>query len=246
MAPRSEARKIDLNRASQEDLATIVGISLERASRLVQARNDYHGFSNWEEVATVEGVGPTLLSKLQSSTRLSPAASDGGEAARADADAAMDEPEATVFEELEEAADEVEDEIRALMALAQMDVEAATSYEIAAELVSDPDTQRTLREFAADHRRHVEDIRRIVAGMEIEAEFAASDPSTSVFVNMTHAMGSMGERAALLAMLGNEQFTNAAYDTALDLATDGEVRALLERNLADEQRHLSWLSQCTR
>src|SRR5690606_1545800 len=53
----------------------------------------------------------------------------------------------------------------------------------------------------------------------------------------------LGPRAAVLSLVGNERFTNATYETALEFVSNPEARALLEKNFEDEQRHLAWLLQ---
>jgi rubrerythrin len=51
----------------------------------------------------------------------------------------------------------------------------------------------------------------------------------------------LGAKGLLVAMIANEMLTNGTYQTALELPCPDEVRKLLERNFADEQRHLRWL-----
>jgi rubrerythrin len=142
-------------------------------------------------------------------------------------------------------AEEGEDDqhVSTLLAIAQMDSEAAVAYETAAELVSEPEVRARLQEFASDHRRHIDDIGALIEQIGGDAELAAPPPETSVFSMLALAVASMGDRAALMALVGNEQFTNATYSTALELVTNAEALALLQRNLQDEQRHISWLSR---
>lgn len=239
MASRGEASKVELNKASEQELADIDGISADRARVLVEARESQGGFSSWQEVQNVQGFGKALVAKLQAGASLDEASESQQESERMDA---TEDPEADQVEDDETLEDEIEDEIEALIALAQMDAEAAAGYETAAELIPSPEIQKALLEFAGDHQRHVEDIRNIISGMEIEVEIAAPDPDISLFVNMSSALAAMGEKPALLSLISTEQFTNAAYGTALELVSDPDVRALIERNYADEQRHLRWLS----
>jgi rubrerythrin len=149
------------------------------------------------------------------------------------------------IDETEESQDEIEAQLNSLTALAQMDAEAAAAYEAVAEVVDVADVQRHLQAFAQDHRRHVEKLGQLIQELGGTAEAAAPPPEDSTFVRLALALSSMGPRAALLSLVGNEQFTNATYETALELASDAETIALLERNFQDEQRHLSWLSEHT-
>jgi hypothetical protein len=53
----------------------------------------------------------------------------------------------------------------------------------------------------------------------------------------------VGTGAGLLSLVASERFTNSAYDTALELVAEPEARAVIERNLGDEQHHLHTLIQ---
>lgn len=51
-----------------------------------------------------------------------------------------------------------------------------------------------------------------------------------------------GDKALLKAMKLNEDVTNTAYEGAVEHDdAPAEVKALLERNLADERRHRDWI-----
>ena len=50
-----------------------------------------------------------------------------------------------------------------------------------------------------------------------------------------------GEHGVYAAMKLNEVKTNAAYEAALKMdGISGDLRALLQKNLGDERRHLAW------
>jgi rubrerythrin len=148
-------------------------------------------------------------------------------------------------DETEESQDEIEAQLNSLTALAQMDSEAAAAYDTVAEVVDVADVQRHLQAFAQDHRRHVEKLGQLIQQLGGAPEMAAPPPEDSTFVRLASALSSIGPYAALLSLVGNEQFTNATYETALELANDAETIALLARNFQDEQRHLSWLTKHT-
>lgn len=63
--------KLDLNRASPDELVLVPGIGPSLARTLVQARSRGGGFSSWEDVDEVKGIGPAKLHALQQSTFLS-------------------------------------------------------------------------------------------------------------------------------------------------------------------------------
>jgi rubrerythrin len=140
----------------------------------------------------------------------------------------------------------VEALVAMLVGLAQMDSEAAFAYETAAELADGSEVRARLLEFAADHRRHVSELGRAIRELGGEPAVAAPPPDTSVFGVLTSALGMVGPRAVLLALIGNEEFTNSAYDAALELIADPSLRQVLERNFEDEQRHITWLAMHSR
>lgn len=131
-------------------------------------------------------------------------------------------------------------ELDTLIAIAQMDIESALAYETAAELVP-VRMGEVLREFAADHRRHVEDLGRFI-GSRGEDPVVPAEPGNSVFVCLAAAMGGLGNEEAILSLFGNETFTNQTYLAALETVVDDQAREILERNFADEQRHIAWLA----
>lgn len=142
--------------------------------------------------------------------------------------------------------DEEEDldpEIEALMGFAQMDLEAATAYETAADSIIEKRVSDMLRGFAQDHQRHVDEIRRLLTEMGTGAEFASPDPAIATFATVTAAASQFGTEAALRSLIASEQFTNSTYESALELVTSPEARTVMETNLRDEQRHLKALTQ---
>lgn len=144
--------------------------------------------------------------------------------------------------ELEESEDELEARIAPLIALAQMDSEAAAAYEIAAELIDSPEVESQIRQFADDHRRHIRDLAQLVEQLGGTPLAASPPPESSTFAMFASALGALGTQGALLSLINSEQFTNATYETALQLMLEADGRELLERNFSDEQRHISWLS----
>lgn len=171
-----------------------------------------------------------------------------GSAARTEDASRSDEVSAEAAQaETEETTDDVEIEIHTLVALAQMDSEAAAAYDAAAELVEASDVRSQLEQFADDHRRHISDLGRIIEelGGSVRAA-AAPPPENSTFVMFATALGAIGTQGALLSLINSEQLTNANYELAVELMDDPQHRAVLERNFADEQRHITWLTEQAR
>lgn len=70
--------KLDLNSASEEELARLPGVGRSLARKLVKAREAQGRFSSWAEVDAVPGVGGTKLDTLRAATELREAPSPGG------------------------------------------------------------------------------------------------------------------------------------------------------------------------
>ena len=68
----------------------------------------------------------------------------------------------------------------------------------------------------------------------------------TVLKGFTALTSMMGNEAALMAMLGNEELTTRTYHSALRMDWNGEERALIERHSEDERRHLAWIKQAAR
>lgn len=63
--------KLDLNRATADDLAVLPGIGPSLARAIVEARAAGGGaFRSWDEVDAVAGVGPAKLEVLQASAEI--------------------------------------------------------------------------------------------------------------------------------------------------------------------------------
>ena len=69
--------KLDLNSASEEELARVPGVGRSLARKLVEAREAHGRFSSWAQVDAVSGVGTAKLETLQAATELRDAASSG-------------------------------------------------------------------------------------------------------------------------------------------------------------------------
>jgi rubrerythrin len=135
-----------------------------------------------------------------------------------------------------------DDLIETLAGLAELDGEAAAAYTVAATAMGDDDEiARRLTSFRDDHRRHVRELNRLiqqVGGAPIQAGTAEGE---GLLEQLAESAAAIGPHGLIVAMIGNEMLTNGTYQTALELPWSDEVRALLERNRADEERHLRWL-----
>ena len=62
--------KIDLNRATEDDLAVVPGVGPKLAKALVEERARLGGFKSWDEVDRVSGVGDAKLDALKATAEI--------------------------------------------------------------------------------------------------------------------------------------------------------------------------------
>jgi rubrerythrin len=136
--------------------------------------------------------------------------------------------------------DEVLEQLRDL---AQLDVDAIGAYESAIGRISAAHVREKLVQFRGDHERHVRDLNAAIGGLGGKPIERKPDVSGFLIKGMTAVTSMMGDQAALTAMRGNEELTNRSYQKALQAGLLPDVRQLVERNFADEQRHLAWIKQ---
>ena len=137
-------------------------------------------------------------------------------------------------------------EISKLRSLAQLDADANGAYDAAISRVDEPIIREKLNEFRIDHLRHLQELNAFI--LQFGGEQVPLKPGLkgSAMKMATAASSMMGTHAALAAMLGNEEFTNRAYEYALRFEWSAEVRTLVERNREDERRHLAWIQDALR
>lgn len=59
------AFNIDLNKANENDLTSIPGISKDRAQSILKWRNEHGNFNSWDDVKKVPGFSETLIEALK-------------------------------------------------------------------------------------------------------------------------------------------------------------------------------------
>lgn len=69
-APVGQDRRLDLNRATREELAALPGLGPALAARIVELRARKGGFARLEELREVRGVGPARLRRLEGLVRV--------------------------------------------------------------------------------------------------------------------------------------------------------------------------------
>lgn len=137
-------------------------------------------------------------------------------------------------------------EVEKLRSLAQMDVDAVGAYDAAIARVKEPMVRERLNDFRVDHVRHVQELNAFIRQFGGEPVELRPDLKGAAMKGLTAMTSMMGTEAALVAMLGNEEFTNRAYELALNFEWSPEVRSLIEKNRRDEERHITWVKDAVR
>jgi rubrerythrin len=143
---------------------------------------------------------------------------------------------------MNEMTEQAEDQLVAqLNDLLQLDYDAVQAYRLAISLLSNPEYKAQLRDFRADHERHIDELSRLVAnhgGVPVEMPHLP----TGVFKLAVQAAGRVGgDRGVLLAFKANERQVRDKYRRAAESRQPPEVAVILSRAAGDESLHYSWV-----
>jgi uncharacterized protein (TIGR02284 family) len=133
--------------------------------------------------------------------------------------------------------------IRNLNHLIEVDLDAALAYEAAIARLSDGEDKDRLQHHLEDHRRRVAELTLIVT--QLGGTAATQADFRSVLAKGKVLVGAVsGDRGVIEAMKRNEEATTQAYEKALQSDEwPMQARIVIERNFADEERHLDWFEQ---
>lgn len=137
-------------------------------------------------------------------------------------------------------------EVARLRSLAQLDADAVGAYDAAIARIQEPLVRERLNDFRIDHMRHVQDLNTVITQLGGAPVELRPDLKGAAMKGLTAMSSMMGTEAALVAMLGNEEYTNRTYDVALKFAWSPEVRTLIEKHREDERRHVLWVREAVR
>lgn len=236
--------RIDLNRATVDELEQIEGVDHERSSVIVEWRAEHGPFKSWEDLQAIPGIGDRLVQKVKQRATLG----DGDQEARGEGqdegDAADAQDVEIVAAEVEEA-DDVEDEVpmEALDALCLLDQQAADAYRFAAESVDDETLRQMLMQFGDDHDRHVEQLSSCMAQMGGQARKPQRN-ANDLLPALVAAAAPEGPAAIIATLIANEHVTNTSYEVALSVAEEqDDLLDVIAQAHEDEQRHLAELER---
>ncbi|MWD26263.1 DUF892 family protein [Aquicoccus sp. SCR17] len=134
----------------------------------------------------------------------------------------------------------LEDLVKNLLALEH---DALAAYEAVIERLGDAGLREKVESFRQDHEAHVRELEGIASGKGIEAP-QEGDVKQWLTTGKVAMADLMGDKTMLGAMKTNEDDTVQAYSQALENpASDDTLRPILEKALADERRHRTWMEQ---
>ena len=137
-----------------------------------------------------------------------------------------------------------EEVLAGLNDLLQLDHDAIGAYQIAIEKLEDPNHAQQIQTFLHDHERHVRDLNRLI--QELGGAPRNEPHATGPFKQALQALGSVGgDKGALMAFRTNELQVRSKYQGYATKARSwpAEVRAVVERNALDEERHYRWVTE---
>ena len=135
----------------------------------------------------------------------------------------------------------IRDVVVLLNRLIQLHYDAIDACKAAVARIDDPRARQQLGATLEDHRGHVDELAVVVRNLG--GEPASPSDLRPLRTKSAHAGEAPDCEHALLEALGrNEEGTRAAYEDATSLpGVPLDVLAALERNLADQRKHLAWV-----
>ena len=130
-----------------------------------------------------------------------------------------------------------------LQKLVQLDVDATHAYDQAIKNVKEQVIKDKLIQFQADHRRHIDLLAAKVLELGGTPPELTSDFKGFIISGFTALRSLTGTKGALEAMETNERLTTSKYEEASKKDFPADVSTIIQSNLADEQRHLSFIRE---
>lgn len=137
----------------------------------------------------------------------------------------------------------MKDTIKKLKDLYQLDVDAVEAYGQAIKNITHDEIKNTLIEFQNDHKQHIVNLRQCIRNLGETPPEEKPDMMGYMLQTFTAVRSITGTEGALNAMHRNEQKTNSEYEQALSGNLSEEIRAIVQKNYSDEQRHLAYIER---
>ena len=126
--------------------------------------------------------------------------------------------------------------------LIRFDLDAIGAYDEAIDAVTEPMIKDQLRQFRDDHERHVVNLSQIVNRLGGEPPDRPGARGV-IRKTLTKVAGMIGTESVLKAMKSNEEVLNKQYANRANQQFPADVLVVIQKNYADEQRHLAWVQQ---
>lgn len=126
--------------------------------------------------------------------------------------------------------------------LLQLDHDAIGAYEIAIDKLENRDWAMQISGYLVDHERHIRELSEAVVGL---GGTPINEPhATGPFKQALQSLGAVaGDKGLLMAWRTNELQTRTKYEGYASRAVfwPDRVKALIDRNALDEERHYRWV-----
>jgi len=129
-----------------------------------------------------------------------------------------------------------------VLALLELEHDALAAYGAAIGRLEDPTLVAQMRDFRADHERHVASLSEVTASLGLKMPDGSMK---SVLTSGKVVLAELaGDRAILHAMRTNEEDTVTAYQRASESTCASEATLATSREAhADELRHRAWMER---
>jgi hypothetical protein len=123
--------------------------------------------------------------------------------------------------------------------LMQLDYDAVAAYSLALSALRDPAYQDAVRNFKADHERHIEELTQLIR--QYDGLPMPMPHLSGVFKLAVQGVGVAGGDAAVITTFkSNEAQVRDKYRRAAGKQHPPDVQGVLIRAARDEQRHFDW------
>lgn len=130
-----------------------------------------------------------------------------------------------------------------LSAFINIDYGAIKQYDLIIFNIDDQDTLQKMELFRQDHEYHVRDYTDMLERIMGRAQEPMDREKDLFFEEKAVVQSGTGLRAALEALESMEKAVNAVYSGGMSEEFPDDIRDILERNCADERRHLEYIQQ---
>ena len=126
----------------------------------------------------------------------------------------------------------------------ELEYDALEAYKTAIHKLENKEYQNQLKEFRADHEKHIKEISSLLKSKNIKPVSGPDSGKQWLAKGKVHLANLFGDKAILQAMISNEKDTNTAYERILTHKHRwSEAHDTLLSALEDEEYHKDWLEQ---